>query len=149
MKKLIYLSFFGLLSFLYSCSSQINIDPKTLEEITTSNQFTFMAERANPTNFDVMGESVQALLKQQVMSLVGKQLATSLLKLIPGFGQIINAAVAGALTFALGSTMIELYSKAYKEYLDTGKLPDWTQVFSSSAFFEIFSKYRDEYKNNK
>ena len=40
--------------FLYSCSSQINIDPKTLEEITTSNQFTFMAERANPTNFDVI-----------------------------------------------------------------------------------------------
>ena len=54
MKKLIYLSFFGLLSFLYSCSSQINVDPKTLEEITTSNQFTFMAERANPTNFDVI-----------------------------------------------------------------------------------------------
>ena len=49
MKKLIYLSFLDYF-FLYSCSSQINIDPKTLEEITTSNQFTFMAERANPTN---------------------------------------------------------------------------------------------------
>ena len=54
MKKLIYLSFLAILSFLYSCTSQINIDPKTLEEITTSNQFTFMAERANPTNFDVI-----------------------------------------------------------------------------------------------
>ncbi len=46
------------------------------------------------------------------MSLVGKQLATSLTKLIPGIGQIINAAVAGALTFALGSTMIETLFKS-------------------------------------
>lgn len=54
MKKLIYLSFCAILSFLHSCTSQINIDPKTLEEITTSNQFTFMAERANPANYDVI-----------------------------------------------------------------------------------------------
>jgi hypothetical protein len=60
MKKLIYLSFFGLLSFLYSCSSQINIDPKTLEEITTSNQFTFMAERANPTKYVVTMDEMQS-----------------------------------------------------------------------------------------
>ena len=48
------MSFFGLLSFYIRVLHKINIDPKTLEEITTSNQFTFMAERANPTNFDVI-----------------------------------------------------------------------------------------------
>ena len=34
----------------------------------------------------------------------------------------------------------EIYSKAYIEYLDNGKLPDWTVVFSAGKFFEIFSK---------
>lgn len=128
-------------------SAGLNPIPLSDALLIAPQQIAMCMQIAKIFNFDVMGESVQALLKQQVMSLVGKQLATSLLKLIPGFGQIINAAVAGALTFALGSTMIELYSKAYKEYLETGKLPDWTQVFSSSAFFEIFSKYKDEYKS--
>ena len=96
--------------------------------------------------FDAMGEGVTALLKQQVISLVGKQLAASLTKFIPVVGNIINAGVAGTLTFALGATMIEIYSKAYIEYLDNGKLPDWTVVFSAGKFFEIFSKNKDEYQ---
>lgn len=54
MKKLISLSLFFILTFLYSCASQNSIDTKSLEEITASNQFTFMAERANPTNYDVI-----------------------------------------------------------------------------------------------
>lgn len=96
--------------------------------------------------FDAMGEGVTALLKQQVISLVGKQLAASLTKFIPVVGNIINAGVAGTLTFALGATMIEIYSKAYIDYLDNGKLPDWTVVFSAGKFFEIFSKNKDEYQ---
>ena len=96
--------------------------------------------------FDAMGEGVTALLKQQVISLVGKQLAASLTKFIPVVGNIINAGVAGTLTFALGATMVEIYSKAYIEYLDNGKLPDWTVVFSAGKFFEIFSKNKDEYQ---
>lgn len=96
--------------------------------------------------FDAMGEGVTALLKQQVISLVGKQLAASLTKFIPVVGNIINAGVAGILTFALGATMIEIYSKAYIDYLDNGKLPDWTVVFSAGNFFEIFSKNKDEYQ---
>ena len=130
-------------------SAGLNPIPLSDALLIAPQQIAMCMQIAKMFNFDVMGESVQALLKQQVMSLVGKQLAASLTKFIPFVGNFINAAVAGALTFALGSTMIELYSKAYKEYLDTGKLPDWTQVFSSNAFFEIFSKYRDEYKNNK
>ena len=55
MKKIFFLSlsfFFALL--ISSCASQSNLDPKLLEEITSNNQFTFMAERANPTNNDVI-----------------------------------------------------------------------------------------------
>lgn len=54
MKKFLQLSFIMLLAFLYSCTAQNSVDQKTLEEITASNQFTFMAERANPTNYDVI-----------------------------------------------------------------------------------------------
>lgn len=50
---LFLLSMFVIAS-LFSCSSQTNVDSKIVAEITTNNQFTFMAERANPTNFDVI-----------------------------------------------------------------------------------------------
>jgi hypothetical protein len=80
MKKLIYLSFFAILSFLYSCSSQINIDPKTLEEITTSNQFTFMAERANPSNYDVIN----------VMNSMPNSISTRMLNLDYGYTIVVK-----------------------------------------------------------
>jgi hypothetical protein len=54
MKKIIFLSLSLIFALLISCTSQSNIDPKLLEELTSNNQFTFMAERANPTNNDVI-----------------------------------------------------------------------------------------------
>lgn len=54
MKNTVLMGVMFLLTFLLSCSSQTYIDQKTLEDITASNQFTFMAKRANPTNFDVI-----------------------------------------------------------------------------------------------
>lgn len=54
MKKIIFLSLSLIFALLISCASQSNLDPKLLEELTSNNQFTFMAERANPTNNDVI-----------------------------------------------------------------------------------------------
>lgn len=55
MKKIFFLSVSFIFALLISsCASQSNLDPKLLEEITSNNQFTFMAERANPTNNDVI-----------------------------------------------------------------------------------------------
>ena len=54
MKKLIFLSLAFVLAMFYSCTSQNALDPKILEEFTNSNQFTFMATRANPANSDVL-----------------------------------------------------------------------------------------------
>lgn len=55
MKKKFFLSVSFVFALLISsCASQSNLDPKLLEEITSNNQFTFMAERANPTNNDVI-----------------------------------------------------------------------------------------------
>ena len=87
---------------------------------------------------------IMDLLKTQIVSLAGKQIAASLLKLIPGFGQAINAAVAGGITGGLGAVLVESNAKAFKEFLDTGKSPDWTTIFSSSDFINTI---KDAIKN--
>ncbi len=89
-------------------------------------------------------EGISALLKTQIMSILGKQVATSLTKLIPGLGNIINAGVAGGLTFALGAAVTEIYAKAYEDMLKTGKLPDWTKLFDS--FDKVFKQIWESYK---
>ena len=91
-------------------------------------------------------EGISALLKTQVMSILGKQAATSLSKLIPILGNIVNAGVAGALTYALGTAITEIYAKAYEEMLRTGKLPDWAEILNSSMFNIAFNKGREAYK---
>lgn len=55
MKKYISLLFvFGFLFFFQSCSSQATADPKTVDALVNSQEFTFYATRANPTNYDVI-----------------------------------------------------------------------------------------------
>ena len=54
MKKIFLASFLFLLLLVQSCSTQNGMDPKSVEEILSTHQFTFMATRANPTNNDVM-----------------------------------------------------------------------------------------------
>ncbi|ASW75526.1 hypothetical protein IQ37_16310 [Chryseobacterium piperi] len=55
MKKYISLIFvFGLLVFFQSCSSQNTVSSKITDALVNSQEFTFHAERANPTNYDVI-----------------------------------------------------------------------------------------------
>ena len=55
MKKYIpILMFFGFLVFFQSCASQSSADPKIVNALIDSQEFTFHAERANPTNYDVI-----------------------------------------------------------------------------------------------
>lgn len=89
--------------------------------------------------FNTLGGNIMSLLKTQLLSLLGKQLASSLIKFIPILGQAINAAVAGGLTLALGFALKNIYRKAYLEYLDTGKVPNWAELFSSLDISDIIS----------
>jgi hypothetical protein len=54
MKNTVLMSVMFLLTFLFSCTSQTYVDEKSLDQFINSNEFTFMAKRANPTNFDVI-----------------------------------------------------------------------------------------------
>jgi uncharacterized protein (DUF697 family) len=78
--------------------------------------------------------AIMDLLKTQIVSMVGKQIAASLLKLIPGFGQLINGLVAAGITGGLGSALIEGNASALNIFLDTGKPPEWAAIFSSDTF---------------
>jgi len=87
-----------------------------------------------------LSDIILDLLKAQIVSLAGKQIAASLLKLIPGFGQFINAAVAAGVTGGLGAVLVEGHAKALKEFLYTGKMPDWASIFSSKDFFKTIKE---------
>lgn len=55
MKKYISLLFiFGFLFFFQNCSSQNTVESKTVDALVNSDAFTFYAQRANPTNYDVI-----------------------------------------------------------------------------------------------
>ncbi len=54
MKNTVLMSVMFLLTFLFSCNSQTYVDEKSLDQFINSNELTFMAKRANPTNFDVI-----------------------------------------------------------------------------------------------
>lgn len=97
-------------------------------------QLAMAAKLAHVYGFDSLSGGVMALLKGQLVSLAGKQLASSLTKLIPVLGQVINAGVASALTGAMGVALIEIYHRAYEHYLDHKTLPDWAQLFSNENF---------------
>ncbi|MGL1013833.1 GTPase [Vibrio vulnificus] len=103
-------------------------------------QMTMAVSIANTYGFSNLKSATMALMKSQIISLLGKQLASSFLKLIPGFGQIINAGVAGSLTLALGYGLKELYTKAYQHVLETGENPDWLELFSSLDLTSFIKK---------
>lgn len=55
MKKYISIIFvFGFLFLFQSCSSQNVVDSKGVDALVNSQEFTFYAQRANPTNYDVI-----------------------------------------------------------------------------------------------
>ncbi|MEL3900402.1 MAG: 50S ribosome-binding GTPase [Treponema phagedenis] len=86
------------------------------------------------------------LLKTQLVSMAGKAAVLSLTKIIPGFGQVINAAVAGSLTFGLGAAVTEGNYAALKQFLKTGKKPDWTMIFTSGSFTTAVSNAVSNWK---
>lgn len=104
-------------------------------------QMALAARLAQIYGFNALGESFVSLLKAQVVNLIGKQVAASLTKLIPIFGQIINAATAGALTTGLGYALKYIYRAAYEEALVTGKAPNWSVLFGNLDVLSFIKKY--------
>ncbi len=107
------------------------------------------ASLAKIYGIDSIGEIAVSMLKGQIISLMGRQLAASLTKLIPVLGQFINAGVAGVITGGLGLALIEVYERAIEGYLKTGRAPDWTKLLSSELFMQAFNSGLAKWKANK
>lgn len=108
--------------------------------IITSIQTALAARLAKIYGFNAIGNAAMSLLKTQVVSLVGKQLAASLTKLIPFVGQFINAGVAAGITKGFGSALNEIYKTAYISALETGESPNWVRLFEGLDLFRTISK---------
>lgn len=106
-------------------------------------QITLAVTLSKIYGFNDLGNSVMSLLKTQVISLIGKQVVAGITKFIPVLGQVINAGVAGALTGGLGYGLKSLYQSAYLEYLNTGKIPDWANLFSSLDVMSFVKSYKE------
>jgi len=55
MKNILKIMVVGILGFfINSCTTQTNISPEKVNSLLQAKEFTFLAERANPTNYDVI-----------------------------------------------------------------------------------------------
>ena len=94
-----------------------------------------------------MGDTLKNVIGGKVISMLGKSVAGNLLKLIPGFGTAvgaaINAGVASTITYALGYALVQITKKAIEaEWSGDTKLLE--ALFSE----EMVDKYVKEYQKN-
>lgn len=102
--------------------------------------------------FDSFGENTKSILQEQLVTLSSKKLAVLIadkVKYIPKYGKllagVINTTVALAMTYALGMAIVEVYAKAYKDYLENEELPNWMELFSSEMFLNYFVDILETY----
>lgn len=102
MKKYISLIFiFGFLFFFQSCASQGSSDPKIVDAMVNSQDFTFYAQRANPTNYDVINvmNSIPNAPASRILDLNGNytvELRNNVVEVVlPYFGRLFTASTFG------------------------------------------------------
>lgn len=98
MKK--FISIICMLSFLFffeSCSSQSNMDPQVVTALVNSQDFSFHAQRANPTNYDVINiaNSMPNVPATRIFDLTGSNYSidvkpNNLEVVLPYFGRVFN-----------------------------------------------------------
>lgn len=132
-----------------AASAGFNPVPMSDAALIVPQQVLMAGSLAKLYNFDSMGEIAVSMLRGQILSLVGRQLAASLTKFIPVLGQLVNAAVAGTITGGIGLALVEVYERAIDSYLKTGKSPDWTKLLSSEVFMQAFDTGLKNWKSCK
>lgn len=87
---------FGFLFLFQSCASQGSLDSKTVDTLVNSQEFTFHAERANPTNYDVINvmNSMPNATATRILNLNGDYTIdvskNTLDVVLPYFGRLFN-----------------------------------------------------------
>ena len=97
-----------------------------------------------------MSDTIKNIVGGRVVSMLGKTVAGNLLKLIPGFGTAvgaaINAGVASTITYALGYALVQITKKAIE-----AELSGDTKLLETLFTEKMIDKYVNEYnrKNKK
>jgi hypothetical protein len=143
MKKYISIIFtFALLLIFQNGFSQTKVDPQTLTELINSDDYSFRAERATPTNYDVINvmNSMPNSTAMRILDLSGSNYSIDLKKdklevTLPYFGRVFNP--------TYGNTTQNSYRFTSKDFTVTksqGKKGKWIvkiKVHDQSTVDEI------------
>lgn len=111
MKNYFNLIIAALLLFVMSCSSQNYLDEKTVSTLVDNNEFTFMAKRAHPTNYDVIN----------VMNSLPGSTSSRMLELDYGYAVVVNKDKVEVTLPYFGRTFIPSYDNEKNSYRFTTK----------------------------
>lgn len=102
-------------------------------------QLTMMGRIAAIYDLEVKTMLSAGALAQFGVQVAGRALATSFLKLIPGAGIVVNAAVAGALTAATGESWMKICELLHTGKIDVRKLDqEWAKY--APSFMDVARK---------
>ncbi|UKB79917.1 DUF4251 domain-containing protein [Chryseobacterium sp. MEBOG07] len=151
MKKYIsLLSIFGFLFFFQSCASQGSLDPKIVNTLVDSQEFTFHAERANPTNYDVINvmNSMPNATATRLLNLNGDYTIdvtkNTLDVVLPYFGRVFNPSYGNA-----GDNSYRFTSKDFTVNKTQNKKGTWTLKFKPKDVRTIDEVNIEIFKNGK
>lgn len=153
MKKYISLIFiFGFLFFFQSCASQGSADPKTIDAMVNSQEFTFYAQRANPTNYDVINvmNSMPNAPASRILDLNGNytvELRNNVVEVVlPYFGRLFTASTFG------GGNDKNSYRFTSKDFVTTktqNKKGNWVVRIKPNDVSNVDEMIIEVYKNGK
>ncbi|MDV7696456.1 DUF4251 domain-containing protein [Chryseobacterium soli] len=153
MKKYISLIFiFGFLFFFQSCASQGSSDPKTVDAMVNSQEFTFYAQRANPTNYDVINvmNSIPNAPASRILDLNGNytvELRNNVVEVVlPYFGRLFTASTFGG---GNDKTSYRFTSKDFGITKTQNKKGNWVVKIKPNDVSNVDEMIIEVYKNGK
>jgi hypothetical protein len=150
MKNYISLIFiFGFLFFFQSCSSQGSLDSKTVDALVDSQEFTFYAQRANPTNYDVINvmNSIPNSTSTRILDLNGDYTITinknNLEVVLPYFGRRFTA------SYNTADNGYRFTSKDFTVNKSQNKKGNWTIKIKPNDVRNVDEIIIEVFKNGK
>lgn len=115
-------------------------------------QLTMITEITNIYGMRNIVNLSKGVVSDIVISNIGKSLAGSILKFIPGVGSIvggaINAGVASAVTYGLGKAVSEICFSNCEKVLN-GEDTSLSEIFDTNLLINLCKKFFEEYMNKK
>ncbi len=152
MKKFLsILSFSLIVFFLQNCSSQTVTEPQVLTNIINNEEFTFHAQKANPTNYDVIRamNSIPNATSSRVLDLNSDAYVIEVTKekvdvVLPYFGRIFNPTFGN-----IDKNSYRFTSKKFTLTKTQNKKGNWNITISPKDVDNVSEIYINVYKSGK